>query len=127
MSTLTTTEAAGKRMRNGSVILTDRMCERRVATAGQNLRPQMPRPPRQHHYGWHVLLQIHRPGDRQAEHPLAWRLQPRDLRRRACSQPGPTASEARVRRRRKFTEADIANLFPCELDLNMLPRDGSGA
>jgi hypothetical protein len=23
--------------------------------------------------------------------------------------------------------ADIANLFPCELDRNMLPRDGSGA
>ena len=31
MNTTTTTEAAGKRMRNGSVILTDRMCEKRVA------------------------------------------------------------------------------------------------
>jgi integrase len=31
MNTATTTEPAGKRMRNGSVILTDRMCEKRVA------------------------------------------------------------------------------------------------
>src|SRR6185312_13888494 len=30
MNTTTTTEAAGKRMRNGSVILTDRMCKKRV-------------------------------------------------------------------------------------------------
>lgn len=30
MNTTTTTAAAGKRMRNGSVILTDRMCEKRV-------------------------------------------------------------------------------------------------
>jgi hypothetical protein len=39
----TTTEPATKRMRNGSVILTGRMCEKRVA-----IRPQMPRPLRQH-------------------------------------------------------------------------------
>ncbi len=31
MDTITTTEPAGKRSRNGSVILTDRMCEKRVA------------------------------------------------------------------------------------------------
>src|ERR1700757_4619881 len=31
MDTITTTEPAGKRARNGSVILTDRMCEKRVA------------------------------------------------------------------------------------------------
>src|SRR5438552_19161070 len=31
MDTTTTTEPAGKRARNGSVILTDRMCEKRVA------------------------------------------------------------------------------------------------
>ena len=31
MNSTTTTEAAGKRMRNSSVILTDRMCEKRVA------------------------------------------------------------------------------------------------
>ena len=31
MNTTTTTEPAGKRARNGSVILTDRMCEKRVA------------------------------------------------------------------------------------------------
>src|SRR5215468_4668140 len=31
MDTTTTTEPAGKRGRNGSVILTDRMCEKRVA------------------------------------------------------------------------------------------------
>ena len=30
MDTTTTTEPAGKRARNGSVILTDRMCEKRV-------------------------------------------------------------------------------------------------
>jgi hypothetical protein len=28
---------------------------------------------------------------------------------------------------RRTPTADIANLFPCELDRNMLPRDGSGA
>jgi hypothetical protein len=31
MDTTTTTEPAGKRGRNGSVVLTDRMCEKRVA------------------------------------------------------------------------------------------------
>ena len=31
MDTTTTTEPAGKRARNGSVVLTDRMCEKRVA------------------------------------------------------------------------------------------------
>jgi len=31
MNTTTTTEPAGKRMRNSSVVLTDRMCEKRVA------------------------------------------------------------------------------------------------
>ena len=31
MNTTTTTEPTGNRMRNGSVILTDRMCEKRVA------------------------------------------------------------------------------------------------
>src|ERR1700750_2077099 len=31
MDTTTTAEPASKRMRNGSVILTDRMCEKRVA------------------------------------------------------------------------------------------------
>ncbi len=31
MDTTTTTEPVGKRARNGSVILTDRMCEKRVA------------------------------------------------------------------------------------------------
>src|SRR5262249_43834592 len=31
MDTTTITESAGKRMRNGSVILTDRVCEKRVA------------------------------------------------------------------------------------------------
>ena len=30
MNTITTTEPTGKRARNGSVILTDRMCEKRV-------------------------------------------------------------------------------------------------
>lgn len=31
MDTIITTEPAGKRARNGSVILTDRLCEKRVA------------------------------------------------------------------------------------------------
>ena len=31
MNTTTTTEPAGKRMRNSSVVLTDRLCEKRVA------------------------------------------------------------------------------------------------
>jgi hypothetical protein len=76
MDTTITTEPAGKRARNGSVILTDRMCEKRVMRRIKIYDRKCP--------GLYVSIttagvatfsfQVHRPGDRQAAHRLAWRL-----------------------------------------------------
>ncbi|MET4426464.1 hypothetical protein ABIB87_008959 [Bradyrhizobium sp. JR18.2] len=68
---------AGKRGRNSSVILTDRMCEKRVAKRTKLYDRKCPglyvsiTTTR----GGNLLVQVHRPGDRQATHRLAWRLQ----------------------------------------------------
>ena len=49
-----------RRARNGGVILTDRLCTKQVAERIKILRPQMPRPVRQHHHGWRgdLLVQV---------------------------------------------------------------------
>ena len=90
MDTTTTTEPAGKRARNGSVVLTDRMCEKRVAKRVKIYDRKCP--------GLYVSIttagaatfsfKFTDPADRQAAHRLAWRLQPRDLRRRGRPQQG---------------------------------------
>ena len=74
MDTTTTTEPAGKRARNGSVILTDRMCEKRVAKRVKIYDRKCPGLYVSITTGWggDLLLQVHRSGDRQAAHRLAW-------------------------------------------------------
>jgi hypothetical protein len=75
-TTTTDQPVATKRGRNRAVILTDRMCEKRVDERIKILRPQMPRPLCQHHCcrGRNLLLQVHRQEHRQAAHGLARRL-----------------------------------------------------
>ena len=90
MTDTTTTEPAGKRARNGSVILTDRMCEKRVAKRVKIYDRKCP--------GLYVSIttagvatfsfKFTDPDDRQAAHRLARRLQPGDLRRRGRPQQG---------------------------------------
>ncbi len=76
MDTTNTTEPAGKRASNGSVILTDRICEKRVSKRFKFYDRQMPGPLRQHHPGRcsDLFLQVHRPDHRQAAVQMAGRL-----------------------------------------------------
>ena len=74
MDTTITTEPAGKRARNSGIVLTDRMCEKRVAKRAKIYDRKCP--------GLYVSITTagvatlsFKFGDRQAAHRLAWRLQ----------------------------------------------------
>ncbi len=73
---MTNTITTNKRGRNSSVILTDRMCERRVAKQIKFLQPANAAASVEHHQRRRgdLLFQVYRPRDRQAAHWLDRRL-----------------------------------------------------